>query len=280
MIKYAEHIERVKTFLTGTLKKAESVSVAVWEKVERLVGDLGRAPIGENKGIVNRRVLVYYNNTSRIAEEYKILRTNLYQLSPGKEIKTVQITSSVAGEGKTVTASNLAVTLSAEGKRVLLIDADFRRPSIHRMFAVDPSEGFANVLTNDADIEKFIAKPVLPNLFVIPAGFTKTDPLSMLMSDGMRKILNSLRARFDYIIIDSPPVLGVADAIVVGSACDAVMLVVKAGSTQQVAIDDAVTAFEAAHVKISAGVLTSARPQIPWVYRKYYHGEKGKDKKN
>jgi len=227
------------------------------------------------------RGLVHYDSSSTIAEEYKILRTNLHQLSPGKEVKTVQITSSLAGEGKTVTAANLAITLSAEGRKVLIIDADFRRPDMNKIFNIDASEGFRHILTDGADFNKFITKPVSENLYVIPAGTGKTDPLSMLMSDGLREVLNVLKPVFDYIIIDSPPILGVADSVVIGAACDAVILVVKAGSTQQSDIDDAMTAFEAARVKLSASILTHVRPQNPWLHRKYYYtGKKDSRRKS
>jgi capsular exopolysaccharide synthesis family protein len=215
---------------------------------------LDRSPDG-----VDGRIVSYTDRASHIAEEYKVLRTNIYYLSPDKSMKTILITSSQAQEGKTITACNLAITLSMDAeKKVLLVDGDFRRPGVHGMLGISGKVGFYNVLDGESDIENFSSKPALGKLYVMPAGTVKANPSEILISTRIKEVIDKMKAKFDYVIFDSPPVLSVTDATVLGSLCDAVFLVVKANVTQRAIIEEAFNLLGEAKANPKASILTNS----------------------
>ncbi|MDD5174099.1 MAG: CpsD/CapB family tyrosine-protein kinase [Candidatus Omnitrophota bacterium] len=223
-----------------------------------------------NEKGVDGRLVSYMEKNCHLAEQYKVLRTNLYSLSSEKPIKTIVVTSTQASEGKTVTSCNMAYALSLDTeKKTLLMDADFRRPSTHTIFGLQRKPGFADVLSGEADIESLIEKPALDNLFVVPAGTIKVNPSEILSSTRMKVLIDKLRARFDYIIFDTPPVLNVTDATILGSFCDAVLFVVRAGVTQKAMIEEAFNMLAGAQAKPRACILTGAYVQTYQYYSKY-----------
>jgi capsular exopolysaccharide synthesis family protein len=161
-----------------------------------------------------------------IAEAYRSLRTALL-LSSARELKIVAVTSAVAGEGKTATASNLAVTLAQLGRPVLIVDCDLRKPRLHQVFHVSNRLGLVNQLTGTSDPESVILPTEVPNLWVVPAGPMPPNPSELLASTRIREWLHTLRDRFDHIIIDTPPALAVTDATLVGSLADGVVLTLR-----------------------------------------------------
>lgn len=208
---------------------------------------------------VDGRVVAYVDRYSHIAEQYKVLRTNLYSLSPGKPIKTIVITSSHAWEGKTVTCCNTAVTLASDKeKKVLLIDADLRNPSVHSMFGIPLDPGLAEILEGEESVETFIKKPAVGDLYIIPAGTFAGDPLEVLNPAKVEPLIAALKPKFDYIVFDTPPVLEFTDACILGSLCDAVFPVVKAAATQAPALEEAFNMLIEAKAKPTACILTNA----------------------
>jgi succinoglycan biosynthesis transport protein ExoP len=161
-----------------------------------------------------------------ISEAYRSLRTALL-LSSAREIKVIAITSAVAGEGKTATASNLAVVLAQLGRPVLIVDCDLRKPRLHQVFHVSNRVGLVNQLTGTADPESVILATEVPNLWVVPSGPTPPNPSELLASARMRDWLRSMRERFDYVIIDTPPALAVTDATLVGVLADGIVLTLR-----------------------------------------------------
>lgn len=223
---------------------------------------------------VDGRVITYTDRYSHIAEQFKILRTNLYALSPENPIKTVMITSSHAWEGKTITACNLAASLSMDKeKRTLIIDADLRKPAVHDMFGVPQEPGFADILTGAVSLEKFIVKPAVGDLYIIPAGTVADDPAVILSQANIEPVINKLKPKFDYIIFDTPPVLEFTDASILGSMCDAVIPVVKASVTQERALEDAFNMLNEAQAKPKACILTNAYEPLDshYYFYKYKH---------
>jgi len=217
---------------------------------------------------VDGRVVSYLDKSSYIAEQYKVLRTNLYSLAVEKPIKTLVVTSSQAQEGKTVTSSNMAFTLSMDKeKKVLLIDTDFRRPAIHNIFGIPRKPGFADILEGRVDIESFIAKPVIGDLFIIPAGTIQPNPSELFISTKLKSVLDRLKESFDYIICDSPPVLNVTDASILGAVCDAVLFVVKAGVTQKNMIEEAFNMLSEAQARPKGCILTN----VHFLLDSYYY---------
>jgi polysaccharide biosynthesis transport protein len=165
-------------------------------------------------------------------ETYRGLRTNLLFLGLDRPIKVVQVTSSSAGEGKTTTAANLAVVLAQAGNRVALVDADLRRPRVHEVFAVPPSPGLTDLLLGD-DVE-LVAQPLDiggATLEVVTSGAVPTNPGELLTGRRIAEVLAKLAERHDVVVVDSAPVLPVADSIALAASVDAVILVTQAGRT-------------------------------------------------
>jgi polysaccharide biosynthesis transport protein len=171
--------------------------------------------------------------SSLMAEAYRSMRTSLLLSSADRSPQVVLITSAVPSEGKTVTAINTAISLTQTGKRVVLIDADMRKPRVHSVFAFGNVLGLSSFLTGAAVLKDVLQESPVPNLFVLPCGIIPPNPGELILSSRFTQLLQVLRQYFDYVVIDSPPVASVSDARVLASSADAVMLVVKAFSTSR-----------------------------------------------
>jgi capsular exopolysaccharide synthesis family protein len=163
-----------------------------------------------------------------VSETYRALRTSLL-LSSAMDLKKIAVTSAGAGEGKTATSANLSVVLAQLGGRVLLIDADLRKPRVHEVLGVSKRVGLVNYLTGTAQADQIIQRTKVPELFVIPAGPTPPNPSELLGSKRMVELLDWVSEHFAYIVVDTPPVLAVTDATIVGTIVDGVVLCVRAG---------------------------------------------------
>jgi protein-tyrosine kinase len=162
-------------------------------------------------------------------EQYRRLAASLHHAQVERDMKVVMITSAAAGEGKTLTATNLALTLSQSYRRnVLLIDADLRRPSVHQIFQVPNVLGLSDGLKSETD-EKLSLIQITENLTVLPAGRPDPDPMSGLTSERMRRVVQEAAARFDWVLIDTPPVGYLPDANILAAMVDAALFVVRAG---------------------------------------------------
>ncbi|HEX5715111.1 MAG TPA: polysaccharide biosynthesis tyrosine autokinase [Thermoanaerobaculia bacterium] len=163
-----------------------------------------------------------------VSEAYRSLRTALL-LSSAHELKVVAVTSAVASEGKSATATNLSVVMAQLGRRVLIVDADLRKPRLHEVLQVSNRAGLVSYLTGNADFESIISRTSVPNLFVMPAGPNPPNPSELLASDRMQELVRMARSRFDFVVIDTPPILPVTDAALVGTLVDGVTLCLRAG---------------------------------------------------
>ncbi len=169
---------------------------------------------------------------SAFAESFRALRTTLLLSAPGGAPKVLVITSAVPGEGKTTTAINLAVSLAQSKKRVLLVEADMRKPVILELLALGKKDGLSECLTGAADFTSAVASiPELPALNVLSAGQRPPSPAELLGSDQMRTLIAQWRTGYDHVILDTPPIMGLTDAVVLASMSDAVVLVVRYGRT-------------------------------------------------
>lgn len=167
---------------------------------------------------------------SPVAEAYRALRTSLL-LSSARELHTILITSSVPREGKSTTIVNLAVVLAQLDKRVVIIDADLRKPKIRHIFGSESHRGLVDYLAHQADSKEIIETSGVPGLFYVQSGPIPPNPSELLASPRMTMLLEELRQDFDFVLVDSPPVLAVADAIILGNLVDGVMLCVHGGRT-------------------------------------------------
>ena len=184
---------------------------------------------GEKKAEGERiELLPHHSSRLAVSEAYRSLRTALL-LSTAEELQMVALTSAEPGEGKTATTTNLAVVMAQLGRRVLIIDGDLRRPRMHKVFKVSNRTGLVSYLTSNVDLDSLFIETEVPNLSICPSGPIPPNPSELLSSDRMKELLKDLRRRFDFILIDTPPILPVADAIILGSLTDGVVVCARTG---------------------------------------------------
>lgn len=179
----------------------------------------------------NLNLISYINPKSPITEQYRLIRTNIQFSSGDREIKTIVVTSAEPDEGKSTTASNLAIVFAQQGKRVLLIDTDLRKPTLHYAFKLNNIQGITTVLTKQTSIEDTISTTDVPNLDVLTSGPIPPDPSLLLNSKSLDKLIEEMQNKYEHIIFDTPPTLAVADSQILANKCDGTILVVKSGKT-------------------------------------------------
>ena len=212
---------------------------------------------------------------SQMAESYRALRTSLLLTSLGGPPKVILVTSALPQEGKTTTSINTAIVLAQKGTRVLLIDADLRRPSIHKTLGMGPKTGLSNVLTGNATLQQAVARSsILPTLFVLTAGTPPPNPAELLASSNMRDILAELREQYDHIIVDTPPTLSVTDAVVMSTRADAVVLVIRSGQTTKQALRRSRDLLMQVNARVAGVLLNAVDLTSPDYY--YYYEYQGK----
>jgi capsular exopolysaccharide synthesis family protein len=187
--------------------------------------------------------------TSLAAEQYRQLRTRLSHAEGAGNLRTVLITSPQKGEGKSITSANLALTMAQElHRRVIIIEADLRKPSLQQLFGLPAGPGLSEYLVGAVDLKDVMRFLPDHNLTVIHAGTTPTNPAELLGSTAMRRLLDQLRTRFDRVILDTPPVLPLADVAVLAPLVDGTLLVVRTGVTPKPAIENALRAFDSSRL--------------------------------
>ena len=207
------------------------------------------APAGDVTARLHEQLVAALAPASLAAEQYRSLRTRLKRAEGNRSIRTIAITSPSKGDGKSLTAANLALTMGQEfQQRVLLIDADLRRPTVHRLFGVNDGPGLADVLMGIADIDQALISIPEHHLTVLPAGVPPGHPAELLGSAAMRRTLDALRTRYDRILIDMPPVAPLADLHIVAPQVDGVLMIVRAGITPKPAIERALAGLEMSKV--------------------------------
>ncbi|MGH9346652.1 MAG: CpsD/CapB family tyrosine-protein kinase, partial [Vicinamibacterales bacterium] len=180
-----------------------------------------------------------------VAERYRSIRARISHREETMPVRTMMVTSPGAGDGKSITAANLALTMAQElQRRVVLVDADFRGSSLHALFGLDGAPGLAEVLTGEATLDEVMVHMPDYRLTVIPAGRTPQFPTELLGSTAMRRIVDTLRGRFDRVLFDTPAVMPLADAGTFAPMADGVLMVVRAGLTPRPALDRALSAFD------------------------------------
>jgi len=216
---------------------------------------------------------------SQMAESFRALRTSLLLTFAGGPPKVILVTSALPEEGKTTTSVNSAIVLAQKGTRVLLIDADLRRPSIHKTLGMGPRIGLSNVLTGTATLQQtIIPSTVLSDFFILPAGTLPPNPAELLASAKMKSVLEELRAQYDHIVIDSPPTLSVTDAVVMSTEADAVVLVIRSGHTTKPALRRARDILLQVNARVCGVLVNAVDLRSPDYYYHYeYQGKYGRD---
>ncbi|OAS88177.1 MULTISPECIES: CpsD/CapB family tyrosine-protein kinase [Metabacillus] len=220
----------------------------------------------------NRSLISFTSPKSPIAEQFRTVRTNIQFSSVDEDLQTMIVTSSGPAEGKSTTTANLAVVFAQQGKRVLLIDADLRKPTSHYTFRTENHVGLSNVLTRQATLDEAVKTTDQDNLWVLTSGPIPPNPSEILGSKGMQMLLEKAKNEYDVIILDSPPVLAVTDAQVLSNLTDGVVLVVSSGKTEIESAKKAKELLDSAKAKILGVVLNNKKVQDSQYY--YYYGGK------
>jgi capsular exopolysaccharide synthesis family protein len=231
-------------------------------KTSEDVRDLtGMSPLGSTLHVsaAKRRPLVALDFRSASAERFRTIRTALKFSSADHELRHFAVTSAMTGEGKTSVACNLAISWAQTGASVCLVEADLRRPGAARFFGIDGSLGLSDVLVGEASLTDVLTPWHHGMLTVLPAGSLPPDPAALLGTSAMSGLVETLSTKFDVVIYDTPPVLSVTDAIVLGEKIDGVVLVVRASSSKRDQVAAVVEAFRQARLTLLGTVLTDQR---------------------
>ena len=220
---------------------------------------------------MKNELIVEKKPKSTISEDIRTIRTNL-EFSLVDDAKTIMITSSVPGEGKSFISSNLAAAFAQNNKKVLLIDCDMRLGRTHKIFEISNKKGLSNLilkLDDDTAYEEYIQKTDVKNLFVIPRGMVPPNPSELLSSKRFVKIIKDLEKVFDQIILDSVPVNGLSDALVISKVADKVLIISRYSKTDITDLESTKRALENVGAKI-AGVVINSVPKARSKYGNYY----------
>ena len=206
-----------------------------------------------------------------VIESYNVLRTNLQFATIGQHLRSLVITSSIPGEGKSLSAANLSIALAQSSQRVILVDGDLRRPRLHKLFHLGNAGGVTTALLQDSfDLESLLQETPVPGLRVLAAGPVPPNPAQLLTSSRMRDLLATLQAETDILIVDSPPATAFADAALLSTQVSGVLLVIEAGRTRRDMARKALDALKHVNAPI-LGVLLNRMPRSASDYYYYYH---------
>ena len=231
---------------------------------------LGFVPLVQSGQIALRDLarMVIREPMSMLAESFRQIRTNLLFSAPVDQLTSIAITSAARDEGKTSVATNLAITIALSGRRVLLVDANFRRPALAEVFALGGLVGLSNVLTNQATLAEAAQNTDVPNLAVVVSGPTPPNPAELLGSATMRSFLDLADTEYDLVIFDSPPSLLVSDTLMLATMVDGVVAVVRAGTTSRGMVARMRDQLFRVRAKVLGAVLNAARPTRGGYFRK------------
>lgn len=219
-----------------------------------------------------RRLIAHTNPKMPVAEQYRTIRTNIQFSSVDKDIRTLLLTSSGPGEGKSTTAANLAIVYAQQSKKVLLIDADLRKPTAHYSFKLENYAGLTNLLTKQATLESVVKETEIPNLSVLTSGPIPPNPSELLASSYLDELIELMKEKFDLIIFDTPPTLAVTDAQILSNKVDGSILVTSSNKTDKEAAKKAKGLLLNANANI-LGVILNNRKIDESSHYYYYYGE-------
>lgn len=221
--------------------------------------------------VKNRKLIAFTNPKSRVSEQFRTLRTNIHFSSPDGDMRSLVITSASHSEGKSTTASNLAIVFAQEGKRVLLIDADMRKPTMHETFKITNTRGLSNILARQIALKVAIQSAEIENLDLLPCGPIPPNPAELLSSHNMDLLFEQALDIYDLLIFDTPPVLSVTDSVILANKCEGTVLVVNSGKTEKehaIRAKEAITA--SSKTRLLGVVINNIKIQKDAAYAQYY----------
>lgn len=223
-------------------------------------------------GNSQRSLVAYADPKSPISEQYRTIRTNIEFSSVDHEVKTLMVTSPGPAEGKSTTAANLAVVFAQQAKKVLLVDADLRKPTVHYTFNQNNTHGLTSVLSKQKSLLDAVNLTDQPYLSILTSGPIPPNPAELLGSKAMEQFLEQAKEEYDVVLFDTPPVLAVTDAQILANRCDGALLVVYSGKTELEEATKAKDLLVAAKGKLLGTVLNHKKLQSSDYY--YYYGNK------
>jgi capsular exopolysaccharide synthesis family protein len=207
------------------------------------------------------------------AEGYRGVRTQIFFSTQGRGHQLIQVTSPNPGDGKSTLASNLAVSIAQSGKRVVLLDADFRKPRVHKLFALPATEnGLASVVAGETTLLSALCPSGIPNLDILPCGSRPANPAELLTSPAFHFVLVDLKAQYDFVIVDTPPVLAVSDPMAVASRVDGIILVIRMTNRARPAAERAREQLGAIGANVLGVIVNGTGPSGPGSDAGYKYG--------
>ncbi|MGG3640554.1 CpsD/CapB family tyrosine-protein kinase [Bacillus gobiensis] len=219
-----------------------------------------------------RSLITLTNPKSPTSEQYRTIRTNIEFSSVDRHVRSIIVTSAGPGEGKSTTVANLAVAFAQQGKKVLLVDADLRKPTVQYTFRVDNLDGLTSVLMKQTTLERAVQKSEVETLDLLTSGPIPPNPAELLSSRAMEETLTETYKAYDYVIFDTPPILAVADAQILGNQVDGSVLVISSGKTDKDMALKAKEALASTKSKLIGAVLNGKKMEQNSYY--YYYGNK------
>lgn len=220
---------------------------------------------------MGRKLVTVGNRNSFVSEQFRTIRTNITFAMPDQEIKSILVTSATPGEGKSTNVANLGVVFAQEGKKVCIVDADLRKPTMHYTFRLQNIRGLSNLLTTQYDLSDVLNSTDISNLFVLTSGPIPPNPAELLSSKAMDSVIRQLINDFDMIIFDAPPLLSVTDAQILSNKCDGTLLIVNSGAVENASVLKAKISLEASKANILGVVLNNYKIPLGEYYDQYYH---------
>lgn len=212
-------------------------------------------------------VLTTGRKNKQTAEQFRTIRSNINFASRNSEIRSIAVCSSNSGDGKTMTATNLAIVFSQGGKKVLLVDADMRKPEIHHMFELPNFYGLSNYLIGQKRLEDIITKTYISDLDIVTSGIIPPNPAELLGSIEMEQFNLQVESLYDVVIYDTPPVLAVTDATLIANQCDGTLLVVRYKKTELKDVENVKVQLSMAGANLIGALLNGKKlPKVPYYY--------------
>lgn len=257
----------VRDLLDNTVKNRETL--------EEITGSgiVGSIPLDKERR--KHAAISFETDNSAIAEAFRKLRTNLQFLAVDNPPRVIAVTSSTPSEGKSTTAINIALALAEGENNVLLVDGDMRRPTVHKYLGLVQPVGFSTVLSGQASLDDALQKTSFPGLTVLTSGTIPPNPSELLGSQAAKKLIGEMRAQFDYVVVDSTPLLAVTDAAILATCADGVLIMARFGQTKREQLSHAVSNLTDVGASVLGAVftMTPTRGSAAYSYNYGYYGE-------
>ncbi len=244
------------------------------EEVERALGVpvLGTLPLIHEKEFEHRGLIAHFKDNGEVAESFRTLRASLVMKSQRRDMQCLMVTSTHSGEGKSLVATNLAISMAQDGRKTLLVGGDLRRPSLHKLFKPEVNKGLVPALEGRQTWQDSTFKSAVPNLSILAAGTIPSRPAELLGQGHLQALLDEARDAYDQIILDAPPILGISDGLILMPYCDAILFVVRYGVTHSVSARYAMQKIEASGTRCIGAVMNGVNLRSManyYYYRRY-----------